>query len=70
GSTPTPSEPVPSPTASAPDGGATTPPGASPSRGGLASTGVDGAVLVWLGAGAMAALVAGSAIAWRRGRRS
>ncbi|WP_058614242.1 S8 family serine peptidase [Microbacterium testaceum] len=68
--TPTPSEPVPSPTASTPDGGATTPPGASPSRGGLASTGVDGAVLVWLGAGAMAALVAGSAIAWRRRRRS
>ncbi|WZH36126.1 MAG: S8 family serine peptidase [Microbacterium enclense] len=68
--TPTPTEPTPSPSTPTPDGGATPPPGAAPRNDGLASTGIDGVVLVWLAVGAAAAVTAGSAIVWRRRRRS
>jgi len=68
--TPTPTEPAPSPSASNPDGGSSTPPGTTPQHQALASTGLDGVTLVWLGVGAAAALVAGAVIVWRRRQRS
>jgi len=68
--TPTPTDPAPSPSASTPDGGGSTPPGASPKPQALASTGLDGITLVWLGAGAAVAVLAGAVIVWRRRQRS
>jgi len=72
--TPTPGEPTPTPTPGTPSPSST--PGAPGGSGGasaggsLASTGQDGTVLLGLAAFAGALLVGGSALLWRRRRRS